>query len=589
MQSDSDPNIPPILFQGTVPPVLAASQASVDSENRPTMTPRWKKRVLFLASGLLIAGGIGWATSPAPSLVRRADRNPPLQSIEGDVVRKIDDAMRSAATKEGLEIAEKAHWLAICRRISLALTGTSLSLEEVRALETIPEMERVNWWTDHLLKDRRTADYLGERWTRATVGTNEGPFLIYRRRKYADWIADQIEKNTPYDQLVHKLLVASGSWTDAPEVNFFTATMSEGDNKRPDVVRLAGRTSRAFLAQRIDCLQCHRDYLGNVPFPTDSNELREGEQQDFHRLAAFFSGVGLENPFVGLRNDNREYKARYLNEPEESLVEPSVPFSSDLLPQEGTTRERLANWITHPKNRAFARAGVNRVWALVYGKPWIHPVDSIPVNGPFPAGFETLVDDFIEHKFDLHRLIRIIIQSEAFQRDSRLEQGEPTEQHEAHWAVFPLTQLRPEQVAASIHQACRIKVIDENSSIISRLELFGGINDFTKDYGDRGEDEFDECPITIPQRLLVMNGNFIQERIKENPVMNAATRIATLVSDSKNAVEVTYLTVLNRQPTAEEREVFEGRLADKYGSERRLAVEDMYWTLLNSTEFLWNH
>ncbi len=361
---------------------------------------------------------------------------------------------RSAAWNEAaeLEVADKADWYTVCRRISLALVGTGMSLEEIRALEQIEESDRIRWWTEYLLRDRRSADYLAERLTRATVGTNQGPFLIFRRRKYAKWLADELFENAPYDVLVRKLITANGSWTDAPQVNFFTATINDNSNNKPDLVQITGRTSRAFLAQRIDCLQCHRDYLGNVNFlassdmanpstvdPTTSAtnapdqttvNLREGEQEDFHRLAAFFSGIAMENPFVGLRTKPEDYKVRLLDADEETVMERAVPYMPELLPSDGAPRQRLAHWLTHPKNRAFARATVNRVWAMLFGRAWIQPVDSIPLDGPFPIGFELLVDDFIEHRFDLRRLIRVIVFSEAFQRDSRLKVSEPTEKHE---------------------------------------------------------------------------------------------------------------------------------------------------------------
>jgi len=158
-----------------------------------------------------------------------------------------------------LSSSDAADWKTICRRLSLALIGNGLSLEDIRVLEKVPEEDRVGWWADYLLSDRRSADYLAERFTRATVGTNNGPFLLFRRRMYVDWIADQIAENVPYDRIVRQLITATGSWTDSPQVNFLTATMDENDQKQPDVIRLAGRTSRAFLAQRIDCLQCHQD------------------------------------------------------------------------------------------------------------------------------------------------------------------------------------------------------------------------------------------------------------------------------------------------------------------------------------------
>ena len=112
-------------------------------------------------------------------------------------------------------------------------------------------------------------------------------------------------------------------------------------------------------------------------------------------------------------------------------------------------------------------------------------------------------------------------------------------------------------------------------------------NDFVKRYGDSGEDEFGGRAGTIPQRLLLMNGNLIGERIKQSP-FNAATRIAWLAPDDPRAVESAYLAVLTRRPTAEEANHFAELLADKSLS-RPARLEELYWALINSTEFSWNH
>lgn len=602
-------SIPPIL-QPTVevPPILASSDSQRLPPSRGNRTEgprslgqRWARRGLFLVCGLALIGSVVLATSDKPRLGARSERVPLIheQTIQF-VVNNVDQEMDHAIALASLQSARPADWRTICRRLSLALIGNGLSLEDIRVLEEVPEVDRVRWWTEYLLSDRRSADYLAERFTRATVGTNNGPFLIFRRRMYVDWIANQIAENVSYDRIVQQLITATGSWTDSPQVNFLTATMDDNDEKQPDVIRLAGRTSRAFLAQRIDCLQCHQDYLGNVQFvesgvvedSTDNKNnsaMRSGQQNDFHQLASFFAGTRMENPFVGLRNTPRDYKVRYLDDAEERIVSPAVPYAPQLLPENGSPREKLAVWITHPENKAFARAAVNRTWAMLFGQPWLAEIDNIPLAGPFPPGFDTISNDFIEHGYNWKRLIRVLTQLKAFQRDSRLNDSEPTEEHESHWAIFPLTQLRPEQVAASIHQAARLKTIDEDSSIISKLELFGGVNEFTKAYGDQGDDEFRENAITIPQRLLVMNGAYTQERIKNNPVMNASTRIAKQTKDDLIAVKAIYLSVLNREPSGNELGVFCEKLKQSASDERANAVEDIYWTLLNSTEFLWNH
>lgn len=552
---------------------------------------RWKKRCLLLGTGLLILASILWATQDRPMLLRQTDEvsnrfEPDVLEVAAQVDRQFD----RRAGELGLQSAPAAPWNLVARRLSLALVGNSLSLEEYRTLESIEESQRVAWWTEYLLRERRSADQLAERWARATVGTSNGPFLIYRRRKYQQWLADQFQQNIPYDQIVRKLITAEGSWTDTPEVNFLTATMDEGGNGRPDPIRLAGRTARAFLATRIDCLQCHEDYLGNVRFPAAEQESpRSGEQSDFHELAAFFANVRMENPFRGLRNNQDEYRYRFLNATEEQVVPPDVPFDRDRCPEKGRDRHALANWITHPENRAFARATVNRVWAILLGKPLVRPIDDIPLQGPYPPGLETLAEDFTRHGYNLHRLIRVIVATQVFQRDSRLESEEATASHEEAWAVFPMTQLRPEQMAASIHQACRLKAIDASASIFSQLEMYGGVLDFTKAYGDRGDEEFEEEAVTVPQRLLMMNGSFLSERINHNPIMNASTRIANLGMTDSSAIESAYLATLNRLPEPEEIELFRSRLQSLTGGERSNALGSLYWVLLNSTEFQWNH
>ena len=155
----------------------------------------------------------------------------------------------------------------------------------------------------------------------------------------------------------------------------------------------------------------------------------------------------------GIHETDKPYVFKYRGAGETNAVPPQVPFSAELLPEEGHPRRRLADWVTHKENRAFARATVNRVWALMFGRPLVTPVDQIPLQAttekPFPPGLEALADDFIANNYDLRRLIRVIASTRVFQLDSEGAEP-PTDQHDAHWAAFGLTRLRPEQVAGSI-------------------------------------------------------------------------------------------------------------------------------------------
>jgi hypothetical protein len=375
------------------------------------------------------------------------------------------------------------------------------------------------------------------------------------------------------------LITAEGIWTTKPEVNFVTVTVDQNNDKEgPDEQKLAARVSRAFLGVRIDCVQCHDDMFGD-----------RWKQKDFHQLASFFAKA--EMSMTGVRdNPKKEYQYRYLGNAEAEDVPTKVPFNESLLPADGPLRQRLASWVTHPENRAFARAIVNRTWAALFSQPLKKPVDQIPLDGPFPPGMEILADDLIAHRFDLHRLIRVIAATKAFQLDSRSSDPDHpvTREQEAQFAAFPLSRLRPEQIAGSVLQSAKLKTIDATSPVMVRIIRFFEQNDFLKRYGDLGEDEFREAGGTIPQRLVMMNGKLTHERTKEDLMMNAATRIGAVAPDDATAVETAYLATLTRRPEPEERTYFVERQKHRAGNRAR-EVEDLYWTLINSTEFSWNH
>jgi hypothetical protein len=224
------------------------------------------------------------------------------------------------------------------------------------------------------------------------------------------------------------------------------------------------------------------------------------------------------------------------------------------------------------------------------GRPLVDPVDNLqpetPDSPPPPAALQILADDFAENNFDVRRLIRAIAATQVFRKDSASEH-DATEAEEKAFAVFPLTRLRPDQVAGAMLQAASTATLNAETHIIFRIARAGQLNDFVKRYGDTGEDEFAAGVGTIPQALLRMNGNVLHEKIKEN-ILNASTRIAWMAPDDARAVEVAYLAVLSRRPTAEESAHFTQSLAAP-GPKRPQKLEDLFWALLNSTELSWNH
>jgi hypothetical protein len=144
-------------------------------------------------------------------------------------------------------------------------------------------------------------------------------------------------------------------------------------------------------------------------------------------------------------------------------------------------------------------------------------------------------------------------------------------------------------VARSIYQSASLGSIDAEADVLLRLQQFGETADFVKRYGDQGENEFEPVSATVTQRLLLMNGKLVRERSRENPIMNAATRIGMLAANDEAAVRAAFLAILTREPAPQELSHFVAGLQGSKNGERSRRMEDLYWSLYNSTEFSWNH
>jgi hypothetical protein len=453
----------------------------------------------------------------------------------------------------------------------LALTGTIPSLEEIRQFEQVPPESRISAWLDHLLHDRRYHDYFAERLARTYVGTEDGPFIVYRRRRFVSWLSEQLRDNRPFGDMVQELIASDGLWTDHPSTNFITVTFQEG-HVSPE--RLAARIARAFLGVRLDCAQCH-----NHPF-------EQWTQKDFHGLAAFFGRA--KQGFTGIYDGrDGEHQMEDHKTGKKHEVHPEVPFKQELLTNDGTRRQQLARWVTDPRNEYFARATVQRTWALLFGRPMLDAVESMDAQEKPPRPLVLLARDFATHNYDLRRLIRVLAATDVFRMDSAADH-QLTEEHDRAWAAFPLTRLRPEQVVGAVQQAASLKTINSESNFFVRIGYYGSEKDFVRRYGDTGEDEFAGRGGTIPQRLLLMNGELVHQKTRDE-LFNAANLIASMAPDDRAGVQTAYLVVLTRQPTADELAHFSHRLEGSKEKDRAHRMEDIYWTLINSTEFSWNH
>ena len=150
------------------------------------------------------------------------------------------------------------------------------------------------------------------------------------------------------------------------------------------------------------------------------------------------------------------------------------------------------------------------------GRPLAEPVDDLPAAGELHPALDLLAADFRLARLrpaPAHSHHRREPRSSG--STARPTAANPEEQEEA-WAVFPMTRLRPEQVAGALFQAASVTTLGPQSHWFIRLSTYTGRNDFVRRYGDTGEDEFDARSGTIPQRLLLMNGDIVRDKIKDD-------------------------------------------------------------------------
>lgn len=558
----------------------------------------WVPASVVLFVGFLVA----WA-SQSP-----LEQSPPYTSAEvknlPGITEQVDAYFAQRWQTAGLKpavVLQNEEELQVLRRLSLALHGTIPSLEEIRRFEADQDPDRIARWAVAMMEDRRFADYFAERLARSFVGTEGGEFVVYRRDRFVTWLADELHQHRPYDEIVRQMIQDEGLWTGSPATNFLTSAFNDGEF---DENKLAGRTARAFLGQSMDCAQCHDHFFA------------DWTQEQFQGLAAFYGQARLSLVGVNDQTEDKKgpieyhYEKRQPGEEGEEIVEqvkidPGVPFGEEWLPSEGTRRERLAAWITHPKNRRFERAIANRVWGLLFGEAFttkhekddveVRPVDDMrdpkPLTDEFSGdALDILGRDFREHDYDLRRMILAIVTSKPF-RLSSMHPAETLEEYQLHenaWAVFPLTRLRPEQVVGSMLQAASIKTIDRNSHLFVRAIRFLREQDFVKNYGDLGADELQERSGTIAQALLRMNGKLSQELSDAN-LFSAAGRIAATASSDEDCLKTLFLVCLTRRPNAAELEALLPQLQGTKNKPRQKAVEDIVWPMFNSEEFSWNH
>ena len=559
-------------------------------------------------------------------------------------VGAIDAAIRAAWQAAGITPAGRVDDAGFIRRVWLDIGGTLPAPEVVAAFlaETAPDKRAKA--VEAVLASPRYVERWTDAWDEILIGRVRSQ--VVDRPAFRRWLRGQFAANAPWDKIVVGLVTATGKNSaggaryamDGPEVDAGREA-DEGVNGAVNWVLKYSQTqqdlpaaaSRVFLGVQIQCAQCH------------DHKAEKWKQDDFRSFAACFSHVQAKPVGEKVKNevrvlevrDGERARVRKKDPDREAMAaiaaaEPRALDGSDLSASENR-RQALAAWMVSPGNPWFARAIVNRMWGMMLGRGFVDPVDDLRPGNPgvLPELEEKLARDFVAHGYDLKHLIRTIAATEVYQRAAAAAQGKDGKPAgDALWPRFRVRAMAPEVLLNAILAATGLDPFIEQVAGERRERLRGNMRNafgFLFDVDEEAAEEDYEG--TIPQALMLLNGALTAAGTSAS-IPGAALRDALAKGGSDaEVIEALYLRSLSRRPSAAEVERwtrYVGETRDvvitkpparapgkpgrggRQGSvelppkivkllqkqpemARHQAFEDVFWALLNSSEFFFNH
>ncbi|HWG46638.1 MAG TPA: DUF1549 and DUF1553 domain-containing protein [Gemmataceae bacterium] len=494
---------------------------------------------------------------------------------------KIDRFIAARLAAEKVTPAPVADDGAYLRRLSLDVIGRIPSVSETRRFLRDPGSIKREQSIERLLDSPGYVTNFSNIWRDLLLPEANADFQQrFLSANIERWLRKEFADNVPYDRMVRELITLPmqsnrqnmfyNLRTGAPSpLAFYMSKQGKPEN-------LAATTSRLFLGVRLECAQCH-----NHPFGRWTREQFWGQ-------AAFFGGIRSQgnnnNPFAPLSEvanrrelaipgTERVVQARFLDG-----KEPVWRYKAD-------TRNTLADWMTAADNPFFAKAAVNRLWAHFFGVGIVEPVDDFSdKNQPsHPELLDELARQFASHGFDYRFLIRAITLSKTYQLSSVHPESTPPDVQ--LFARMPVKGLSQDQLYESLIVATGTPNPNANQR---RFAFNSPQNIFQAKFTN--QEKRTEYQTSIPQALALMNSKMIADAThpQRSEFLAAVTNAPFL--DTAGRIETLYLATLSRKPRAEELEHFR-RYIEKGGAAKdpKTALADVFWALLNSTEFFLNH
>lgn len=460
------------------------------------------------------------------------------------------------------------------RRAYLDLIGILPSVAASRTFLADESADKRSKLVDELLQRDEFAKFWALKWGDLLKMTGKvvGDDGVY---KYHRWVEEAFRNNMPYDEFATQLLTTSGSTLSNPPANFYrTAT---------DMNECVENVSQVFLGARLQCAKCH-----NHPF-------ERWTQDNYYGLGAFFNRVErrkTERPgemFVWTSTSGDVVQPRTGEK-----MKPWLPVrgSIDLADSEDR-RDTFAQWLVEPSNPYFAKMEVNRIWAQLFARGIVDPIDDFRDSNPpsNEALLDALAADFVQAGFDRKHILRVIMNSRTYQSSY---QTTPLNQDDSQYFSHQRPRLlSAEQLLDAINHATGLDQKFGNLPPGTRATHLPAPDivkvDFLRVFGQPERTTVCACErvddSNLGMAIELFNGSTIHDKLRDpNTRFRAALAAVKPVAE---VIEEVYLAALCRLPTAEELKAASDHCEKR--DDVAAGLEDVCWALLNTDEFLFQH
>ncbi|MEL6104957.1 MAG: DUF1549 domain-containing protein [Planctomycetota bacterium] len=490
----------------------------------------------------------------------------------------IDQAVFAQLASLGLSPAETCDDQTFLRRVTLDLAGRLPTLEEFEAFTRSEDSSKRDQLIERLLESDDYASFFANKWLHLL--RNRRLFAQQRRSSFAfhHWIRESFRTNQPYDEFVREIVSASGDMSEHPPATWYR------ELKEPTA--MVENLSQLFLGVRITCAKCHHH-----PF-------EKWSQNDYYSLAAFFSTI---NRKYSIHGTFRDYEARiyhkygdaqYRHPKTREWLKPAVLGGPPLeIDPDVDPRGVLVDWMTASENPFFATVLVNRYWKHFFGRGIVDPEDDLRDSNPAfnPALLEALREAFVESGFDRKSLVRSICQSHTYQLTSAGNERNLED-------VQSFSRYYPQRLDAEVLYDAIDHLFGTNTNFkdvpayYRAVELpdTGSDNEFLELFGKpKGESSCDCERVQdgdLRQSLVMLTSSDLLRKLGE---ASARPALYAKRTDDEASVEEMYQLAFSRSPSTLERSKALEHVGS--GSDRRKAYQDLFWVLINTKEFLYNH